>query len=211
MGTQSTMTRTESSSRAVAHSNSTRKVYELVTALSMTMGRGRVARLIADLAVVNADDYVVDVGCGPGTAVREAARRGAMAIGIDPAPTMLRFGHWITSIQRQSKVTLVEGSAEALPLSDASATIVWSLSSVHHWADRSAGLSEARRVLATGGRILLAERLVKPGAQGHAAHGLTRDQAHQLAADLKDAGFTNVHIETHTAGRRNLIIIRGTQ
>jgi ubiquinone/menaquinone biosynthesis C-methylase UbiE len=88
---------------------------------------------------------------------------------------MLGLGRGITAAQRVRNVTFAQGSAEALPLPDESATVVWALSSVHHWADRSAGLSETRRVLAPGGRILLAERFVQPGARGRAAHGFTRD------------------------------------
>ena len=42
------------------------------------------ARLAADIAGVSAADRVVDIGCGPGGAVREAARRGACATGVDP-------------------------------------------------------------------------------------------------------------------------------
>ena len=42
------------------------------------------ARLAADVADVSATDRVVDIGCGPGGAVREAARRGARATGVDP-------------------------------------------------------------------------------------------------------------------------------
>lgn len=63
----------------------------LLAGLTMIPGRGAIARLAADLACVSATDRVIDVGCGPGTAVREAARRGARAIGIDPARVMLRL------------------------------------------------------------------------------------------------------------------------
>jgi SAM-dependent methyltransferase len=52
-------------------------LFGLIAGLSMVTGRGAVARLAADLARVAAADRVVDVGCGPGAAAREAARRGA--------------------------------------------------------------------------------------------------------------------------------------
>ena len=131
--------------------------------------------------------------------------------GVDPAPEMLRLGQWITAARRIINVTFREGRAEALPLPDASVTVAWALSSVHHWPDRAAGLAEAARVLAPGGRILLAERLVKPGARGHAAHGLSRDEASRLAADLAAAGFTGASCDTRKAGRRRtLLIVRGT-
>src|SRR5579862_799054 len=162
---------------------------EAVTALSMTVGRGAAARLIASLADVGPGDQVVDIGCGPGTAAREAARRGATATGVDPSPVMLGLARRISRLRRVTGVVWLEGSAEAVPLPDECATVVWALSSVHHWADRGAGVAEARRVLGPGGRLLLAERLTRPGARGHAAHGLTPDQASELASALLAAGF----------------------
>jgi hypothetical protein len=68
----------------------------LLAGLIMLAGRGGVARLAADLTSVSRRDRVVDVGCGPGTAAREAARRGARVIGVDPAPVMLRLARALT-------------------------------------------------------------------------------------------------------------------
>jgi len=185
--------------------------YRLLTAISMTVGRGAAARAVAALAGLVPQDRLIDIGCGPGTAARTAAGQCAGVTGVDPAPEMLRLGRWITAARRIANVTFREGRAEALPLPDASATVAWALSSVHHWPDRAAGLAEAARVLAPGGRILLAERLVNPGARGHAAHGLSRDEASRLAADLAAAGFTGASCDTRKAGRRRtLLIVRGT-
>ena len=64
---------------------------EVVTVISMAVGRSAAARVVADIAEVGPGDRVVDIGCGPGTAVREAARRGATATGVDPSPIMLRI------------------------------------------------------------------------------------------------------------------------
>lgn len=194
-----------------AHAHPASKAYELLTALSMTVGRGPAARTTAELAKLTPNDHVVDIGCGPGTAVRVAARRCAGATGIDPTPLMLRLGRWLTAIRRVPNAALVGGSAEALPLPDSTATVAWALSSLHHWTDRAAGLAEARRILAPAGRILLVERLVEPGAHGHATHGLTNGQADQLAADLKSSGFGDVHTEIRRTGHRTLVIVQGTR
>ena len=63
----------------------------LLIGLIMSLAGGAAARLAADVAAVSDGDRVIDVGCGPGTAVREAARRGARVTGVDPAPVMLRL------------------------------------------------------------------------------------------------------------------------
>src|SRR5271165_3216634 len=143
---------------AAGHSGPAHQAMEIGTALSMTVGRGPVARAIAAAARLTAADRVVDVGCGPGTAVREAARAGASATGVDPSPVMLRLARLISSMRKATRVSWVEGSAERLPLPDGAATVVWAISSVHHWADTVRGLAEIHRVLGPGGRVLLAER-----------------------------------------------------
>lgn len=182
---------------------------DVLLALSMTVGRGRAARTVAELAVLEPDDRVVDVGCGPGTAVREAAGRSATVTGVDPSPPALQLGRLINRVRQVHNVVFCQGAAEALPLPDDSATVLWSLSSVHHWNDRTLGVREVHRVLETGGRLLLAERLIKPSARGHGAHGLTRESAKELAAGVERAGFRNVNIQERTAGRRQLVIVCG--
>jgi ubiquinone/menaquinone biosynthesis C-methylase UbiE len=175
----------------------------LLIGLTMTIGRGAIDRLAADLTAVRAGDRVVDVGCGPGGAAREAARRGAEVTGIDPAPVMLRLAQGLT---RRLRVTWTEGAAEALPLPDGSATVLWSLASVHHWPDLDAGLVEAHRVLAPGGRFLAIERRTRPGATGLASHGWTDAQAEAFAERCRAAGFTAPSVARHSPGRRHHVL-----
>jgi ubiquinone/menaquinone biosynthesis C-methylase UbiE len=176
----------------------------------MTVGRGNRAREVADLATVATGDRVLDIGCGPGIAARLAARRGATVVGVDPSAVMLRFARWISAARRANGLDWRVGRAESLPPPDASVTIVWTISTVHHWDDPTAGLGQIRRVLAPAGRVLVAERLVPPDAHGHAAHGLTRDQADRLATEMAAAGFTDIHTHTRRAGRRTFLILAGT-
>jgi SAM-dependent methyltransferase len=124
--------------------------FGFLAGLTMVLGRGGVARLAADTARVTASDRVVDVGCGPGAAAREAARRGAEVWGVDPAAPMLRIARAITA--KDLRITWSEGVAEALPVPDGAATALWSISTVHHWPDLPGGLAEAFRVLVPGGR-----------------------------------------------------------
>ncbi|MGH3931816.1 MAG: class I SAM-dependent methyltransferase, partial [Pseudonocardiaceae bacterium] len=162
----------------------------LLAGLAMSVMGGTIARLAADLAAVSGADRVIDVGCGPGTAVRAAARRGARVTGIDPAPVMLRLARTLTRDRRA--IIWTEGSAEDLRQPDGSATVLWSLSTIHHWADVTAGLDEARRVLVPGGRLLAIERRVRPGATGLASHGWTDHQGDSFAAACTAAGFEGV-------------------
>ena len=179
----------------------------LVIGVVLLVGRGAVSRLVADLAGVGPQDRVLDVGCGPGGAAREAARRGAAVTGVDPAPLMLALGRRLSCGQSGRGIAFVEGTAEALPVADRSVTVAWAISSAHHWADVAAGLRELHRVLQPSGRLIIAERLARPGARGLAAHGFTSAQAAQTAAAAQAAGFAGAGHETHRAGRRTLAVV----
>jgi ubiquinone/menaquinone biosynthesis C-methylase UbiE len=175
----------------------------------MVWGRGAVARWAADLTNITERDHVVDVGCGPGAFVREAQRRGARVTGVDPAPIMLKLAQTLT--RKNTLVSWTEGAAEALPLPDASATVLWSVSTVHHWTDVEQGLREAHRVLRPSGRLLAIERRVRRGATGHASHGWTIEQAETFGRLCEAFGFDTVCTETHVAGRRPMVAVQAVR
>lgn len=179
----------------------------LLIGVTMVVGGGRMARLAAELARPARGDHVVDVGCGPGTAARVAARRGAAVTGVDPAVVMLSLARRLT--RRGVVIAWTDGTAESLPLPDGSATIVWSLASVHHWPDLHQGLAEVRRVLAVGGRWLAVERKVRPTATGLASHGWTLSQANAFAQLCRDAGFGDVSVEPRRHRRRSWLAVKG--
>lgn len=166
------------------------------------------ARVVVDLAEVSPGDRVVDIGCGPGNAVKFAARRGATATGVDPAPVMLRLARLLV---RDRHVTWAEGSAETLPLPDGSATVAWSVATIHHWDDIEQGLAEVHRVLEPGGRFLGMERRATPGATGHGSHGWTDEQAELFADACRAAGFVDVSVGTHDVDHGPALLVRATR
>lgn len=180
----------------------------LVAALSMVVGRDGDARLAVGLSGVGSGDVVVDIGCGPGVAVRYAARLGASVTGVDPAPVMLRVARLLT--RRSEKVRYVAGAAEALPVPDDSASAVWSIATVHHWSDLDAGLREACRVLRSGGRFVALERRTLARARGLASHGWTDGQADTFATRCREHGLVDVRVEHNTTGRRATVSVIGT-
>src|SRR5262249_61286548 len=86
-------------------------VVGVVAALSMITGRENDARLAEKLSGLAPGEVVVDIGCGPGAAVRRAARLGATAIGVDPAPVMLRTARLLT--RATSAASYCQGTAQA--------------------------------------------------------------------------------------------------
>ena len=181
-----------------------------IAAIVFTVGRGADADLAIDLTGTGPGDDVVDIGCGPGVAVRRAAARGATSVaGVDPAAVMLRVARAVSRSSRGRTPTIRyhDGTAEALPLPDDSASVAWSLATVHHWHDVDAGLAEALRVLRPSGRLLAVERQVEPGATGHASHGWTDAQARRFAQRCHAAGFTDISMDRHARGRRRVVAV----
>jgi ubiquinone/menaquinone biosynthesis C-methylase UbiE len=135
--------------------------------------------------------------------VRYAARLGATATGVDPAAVMLRVARRLT--RPSLKVQYLEGAAQAIPLRDGSASVIWSIATVHHWPDLDAGLEEARRVLDSGGRLIAIEREAQPGARGHKSHGWTAEQAAAFAERCREHGFMDVRLERTRIRRRSTV------
>ncbi len=164
-------------------------------AVAFLFGRGRAAELAIELAALTPGDRLVDVGCGPGTAAHHALRIGADVVGVDPADVMLRVARsrWF-----RSGIAWKIGTAESIPVEDGWADVVWSLATVHHWVDIDAGLDEARRVLAPGGRLVALERRIHdPAAAGVASHGWTVEQSESFAEMCRRHGFTDVTTGVH--------------
>lgn len=178
----------------------------LVAAVSFLFGRDHAATLAIELAQLEGGDRLVDIGCGPGIAARRARAAGAEVIGIDPAPVMLRVARlrWRADPQLSWRL----GTAERLPVDAGWATAVWSLATVHHWADVGAALEEIRGVLQPGGRLVVLERRIGDiDAAGVASHGWTVDQAESFAEWCRHHGFTDVAAGTHRVGRGTLLSV----
>lgn len=94
---------------------------------------------------------VLDVGCGEGQLTAEAARAGFAVVGVDVAEEPLRRAR---EHHEDLDLRLV-GLEQDWPLADASFDAVWAGETIEHVADTAAWLSQVRRVLRSGGRLLL--------------------------------------------------------
>jgi SAM-dependent methyltransferase len=92
---------------------------------------------------------VVDLGAGTGKLTRSLVALGHRVTAVEPSVEMLE--------QLRSAVpgaVAVEGSAESIPLPEASADVV-TAAQAFHWFDQLVALREIARVLRPGGRIAL--------------------------------------------------------
>lgn len=105
-------------------------------------------------SVVDQPETILDIGCGTGKLLRKAGAcwPEAKLIGVDPASGMIEAAKRLTP-----DATFYVGSAEALPLEDASVDLAMSTLSFHHWEDQAAGVREVARVLRPGGHFILVD------------------------------------------------------
>jgi SAM-dependent methyltransferase len=97
---------------------------------------------------------VIDLGTGTGTLARGFARRGCVVTGIDPDGRMLAQAQGLDA-EAGVSVRYLEARAEQSGLPDASADVV-TAGQCWHWFDRARAAAEVRRMLAPGGRLVIA-------------------------------------------------------
>jgi 2-polyprenyl-3-methyl-5-hydroxy-6-metoxy-1,4-benzoquinol methylase len=109
------------------------------------------ARLTFLLGQVSAGARVLDVGCGEGRFAAALTDAGAQVVAIDVADEPLRRARVRCN---DLDLRLAEPEGPWL-LKDASFDVVWAGETIEHVADTAAWLSEVRRVLRPGGRLLV--------------------------------------------------------
>ena len=98
---------------------------------------------------------VADLGCGEGYLTIEAARWASRVIAVDRSELVLRRARSLARRRRVSNVIWKKGELEKLPLADATVEIAMLSQALHHAQQPSRALSEALRVTAAGGRLLV--------------------------------------------------------
>lgn len=113
-------------------------------------------RLIPCLEAEKADS-ILDVGCGTGSlAIQLAAINPAAVVrGVDFSAGMIMAAR--EKLQPGTDVAFEVAAAEDLPFADEAFDLIYSTLSFHHWQDRRAGISECRRVLRPGGRLVIVD------------------------------------------------------
>lgn len=90
---------------------------------------------------------VLDLACGTGKLTRQLLETGASVVGVEPLPAMrAEFAAVLPAVE------VLDGSAEAIPLPDASVDVV-TVAQAFHWFDPPRALGEIARVLRPGGGL----------------------------------------------------------
>jgi SAM-dependent methyltransferase len=156
------------------------------------------------LSEVRAGERVLDLGCGAGRFLAALQGAGADAVGVEIAEGALERARRVAP---GADVRLLEPDG-SLPLEHASVDLVWCSEVLEHVADGALLLSEVRRVLKPGGRLLVTVPF--HGRAKAVAIALARFESHfdpqgqhlrfytrrSLAGSLRAAGLEPVSVTT---------------
>jgi ubiquinone/menaquinone biosynthesis C-methylase UbiE len=107
-----------------------------------------------------ADEWLLDVGSGPGPTAIAFAPYVAGAVALDVTFEMLAAARLAARRAEVSNVTGVCADVHRLPFRDGAFALVTSRACPHHFADIRRAVREMTRVLARGGRIGIADGTV---------------------------------------------------
>lgn len=166
-------------------------------------------RAMADAVGLRHGERVLDAGCGVGgTAVWLADNYAAEVTGVNIVPSYVARARRNARRCRGAPPCFVVADYTAIPLADASVDVVWAQESACHTPNKPALLGEAARVLAPGGRIVLAEYVLTSDTPSVAVDAWCRSWEMSLstqaewAAALDDAGFRDVVFHDVTSRMR---------
>lgn len=118
---------------------------------------------LADLTHITKDDYVLDAGCGVGgSSMWLADNIDCKVLGVSVVPRQIdRAKQFAQERQLDELVDFKVADYSDTGLRDSTFTVVWGLESIVHADDKQAVLNEAYRLLKPGGRLVIAEYLLK--------------------------------------------------
>jgi SAM-dependent methyltransferase len=112
------------------------------------------AREVVAVAAPQPGERVLDVGCGTGNAAILAAERGAVVVGVDPAPRLLDVAR-ADAAAAGHQIEFLLGDAAALPVPAGSFDVIVSVFAAVFAPDPDAALARMLAALAPGGRIVM--------------------------------------------------------
>lgn len=141
-------------------------------------------RTVVELADIQPDMAVLDIGAGMGAAAFEAVKRdGVTVVTVEPTAFMRAILKARVAARRLgSRVAVLNAGAQHLPVPTDSIDRAWMINVAHHIGDLAAASSELARVMKPGGRVFIVDEdftnethpkyeQMKNRHQNHGGHG----------------------------------------
>ena len=162
----------------------------------------RTARVLRTLdRLIKPGSVVADIGCGPAQLAAPVAAMGHEYIGIDPNAEM--YSLTAEKLRSNPKVRFFMGSAENIPLSDASVDAVTCIGVVEYLPDRVRALQEIFRILRTQGIALLTFPNLRNPMQ------LVREAVHPVMAPVLGALIPKLRETVYVSGIPHAVMFPG--
>jgi O-antigen biosynthesis protein len=153
--------------------------------------------------------HVLDIACGEGYGSNLLAGYAKSVVGVDVAADAV--AHAAIKYRRQN-LRYAHGSATAVPLPDAAVDLVVSFETIEHLREHDEMLSELRRVLRPGGRLIISspDRRYYSEATGHMNPFHLRELSRDEFRELITRFFPHVRLLRQRIVNGSLIVPEGS-
>lgn len=164
------------------------------------------------IAALQPGEIVLDLGSGGGFDAFLAARRvgeTGQVIGVDMTPEMISKARANARVGQYNNVEFRLGEIEALPLADCSVNVIMSNCVINLSPEKARVFREAFRVLKPAGRLAISDVVATTEMPEEVRNDLAllsgcvagADRIEVVEANLREAGFTDILIQTHESSR----------
>jgi ubiquinone/menaquinone biosynthesis C-methylase UbiE len=115
---------------------------------------------------VEPDFVVLDVGCGGGKTISRLAHQAfeGKVYGIDHSLDMVDYSRKVNQeLVAQNRVEIVQGSVERTGFQEEFFDLVTAIETYYFWPNLPKAFAEIRRILKTGGFLLIISEMIKDG------------------------------------------------
>jgi SAM-dependent methyltransferase len=144
-------------------------------------------------------DRVLEIGFGNGREIPNvlSLAKDVTYFGLDISETMVsEAAGFNADAVRQGRLALAQGSSAAIPAETGAFTKAIALNTIYFWPEPLTDLKELRRVVRSGGRLVLGMNSPKSATGPVFQHGFRHYEEAEITVLLTQAGFSSVSIDT---------------